>query len=161
MLRPVTFALGALLLACGRSQTRVAGQDIALSHKDEAPREGKTVRRVGVMWSLSGDTTTLVDVPAHTRANEATPVRVEVASGGCSGRDTTMVSVDGLVATVVPYQKVFTPVPPDGACAAYLAADSRTVRVTFLARGLGRVRIVYRQGDRGPLTMTERSITVE
>ncbi len=160
MHRPVVFGLGALLLACEVPQTRVAGEVIALPLRDESPREGRSVRRVGVMWSLTGDTTALLDVPAVALVNAATPVRIEVSGGGCSGADTTTVRVDGSVATIVPYQKVFTPVPLKQACTDDLLFDRRTVLVTFQARGVGRVRVVYRQGDEARLTMMERPITV-
>jgi hypothetical protein len=160
MYRRVLCGLGALLLACGAPRTRIGGEVIELPLRDESPRPGKSVRRVGVMWSLTGDTAALVDVPVVARMNTATPVRVDVSGGGCIGADTTAVRVDGLVATIVPYQNVYTPERDQG-CTLDLVFDRRTVLVTFPVRGTGRVRVVYRQGAEASLTLTERPISIQ
>jgi hypothetical protein len=156
----VAFAFGALLVGCGSLQYRIGGRVVKLPLADETVREGKAVRRVGSMWSLSGDTSELIAVPTAMRAGERATVVVEVSGGGCLGSDTTAVHMDGMVATIVPYQRVFMPRRPNGACTANLVIERRSVSIAFLMPGTARIRVVYRAGESAPLSMTERAIIV-
>lgn len=101
----------------------------------------------------------LVAILVRARVSAAFEMSVPVASGGCRGSDTTVVTVGELTATIVPYQRVST--APGIACPANFFVERRTVRISFTQRGAVRVRFVSKSGADQRLLAVEQPVTVE
>lgn len=108
---------------------------------------------------LAAIDTAYLAVPQRLAVGQSVEFMLPVASGGCLGTDTTVVTLDQRTATIVPYQQVFT--APDINCPAVYLVERRPVRLRFTTSGEARVRIVSRTGPNGALLTLERAVTVE
>ena len=146
-----------VLTGCDASPTEVAASAAELPLAEGAPREGMSARRVATI-RMNGTDTTLLELPAVARRGEVAELYLTTYGGGCIGRDTTVARVDGLRATIVPYQRAFVP-PGIGACTDDLIRERRTIRVTFTTSGEALVRVVGRVWpDRGLVAIQRRLV---
>lgn len=147
------------LLGCQAAPMEIIASVTELPLAEEVPREGASVRRVGQIRQTGSDTL-LLEAPATARRGEVLALQLTTYGTGCVGRDTTIATVSGLRATVVPYQRVYVP-PPTVGCTRELIFERRTVRVVFATVGTATIRIVGRvTPDRG-LVAIERRVTVQ
>ena len=126
---------------------------------EEAPRAGRTARRVAVRLVMSGTTEEFVTAPAAARLGDAVDLQITTAGGCTLHPDTTVVTVIGLRATIVPYQRVSV-LPPNVDCPLILPLELRRVRLTFATRGSATVRIVHRTPDGGAVQTLELPIDI-
>lgn len=145
--------VSASLLGCRDSLSSIDVLADELPLAEQSLNARPSARRVAAL------DTALVAVPVRARVGEVFEMSVPVASGGCLGSDTTVVTVAELKATIVPYQRVIT--SPDIACPAIYSVERRTVRVRFTLQGAARVRLVTRSGADQRLLAVERPVTVE
>ena len=146
-----------VIFGCDASPTEVAALTAELPLAEETPREGVSALRVGTI-RMNGTDTTLLEVPAVARRGAVTELYLTTYAGGCIGRDTTIARVDGLRASIVPYQRVFVP-PGGGACTRILILERRAIRVTFATSGEAIIRVVGRVSpDRGLVAIQRRLV---
>ena len=130
----------ALALAAAACTSTVAPDlpSDGLPLNEQVPTPGLTARRVASI--LDPAQPGAIDVPATARAGEAITVGVTTFGGGCIREDTTVVTVRGSQAEVVPYQLVYTP-KQNEACTLEARVTPRRVRITFATAGSAAVVI--------------------
>lgn len=126
----VVTLLAAFLFGCGGSLTGLDDLARELPLPEAQMNSGTSARRVAAI------DTALLAVPTPIRVGDTLQLSMPVASGGCLGSDTTVVTITHLSATIVPYQKL--PTSPTIVCPAIYFVDRRSVRVTFAERGEAR-----------------------
>ena len=153
-----------LLLAIGCS-TRAhapAPDGVVLPLAEEPDRPGHGARRVAEMSSLTGDSSSLLAVPATVRRGDSIAVELTTTGGGCTEDDTTVTTMVGMTAQIVPYQRYVAPVRPHGYCVETLRlSPPRVVWFVFDSIGQVRVTVVYRDLARARLRTFERRIAVQ
>lgn len=157
-LRPALACAALGLAACGT--TVAVAPDLpfnGLPLSEQVPTVGATARRVAVIGDYSFPQT--IDVPATARAGEPIQVGVTTYGGGCIREDTTIVTVSGSQAEVVPYQLVYSP-KSNEACTAELRVNRRKVSVTFGAAGSAAVIIRGRTSLDGEPATIVRGVEV-
>lgn len=152
--------LASLLLGCRATPTDVAVSAAELPIPEQPFQEGQRALRVAnVRLGTSADTL-LVDVAPTVRVGETLVVQFTTYGSGCIDADTTVAIVSGRLATVIPYQRYFTP-PNGGGCTRELRFERRTVRLVFTSAGSATLRFIGRTSDLlGPLMAKERRVLV-
>ncbi len=142
--------------ACNGGPSEVVVAPTELPLPEGALENGVMTRRVGVLRHY-GDSL-LFEAPSRAAVGVPIEVHVTTYGGGCLGQDTTVTNVNGLRATVVPYQRA--PVDPNVACTMELVLQRRLVRVTFQSAGLATLRVIGRDEPASRLFAVERRIEV-
>ncbi len=124
---------------------------------EQVPTAGLTARRVANVRGYADGA--VVNVPAAARAGEPVAVSVTTYGGGCISEDTTVVTVAGARADVVPYQRVYTP-RANEACTDELRINPRQLRLTFAAPGAARVVVTGRASPGDSLVQIVRAVDV-
>jgi hypothetical protein len=153
-------ALVILIVGCG-GDTPVApsaAPPLPLAEQRLAP--GVVALRVAVVGGYRDSAA--VSVPAIAHAGEPVAIGVTTYGGGCVSEDTTVVTVTGAQAEIIPYQRVYTPrADRSEGCTLELRIARRQVQVTFAAPGRSQVEVISRDNATGPLVHTVRTIDVE
>jgi hypothetical protein len=149
--------VGLVLIGCS-TPSEPPVQPSKLPIAEQALRAGTTVRRLARL--RFGSDPLVVEVPATARAGEPVEIHVTTYGGGCIREDTTVASVAGLDAEVVPYQLVYV-TRPDEFCALVLRVTRRSVHLTFSTAGRARVRVIGRQAPGDSLIVVTRGLIVE
>lgn len=148
-LRAVARAAGAaiacVLAGCG-GVTAPSLPSAGLPLAEQAPAAGLSARRVATIRGYGE--AAVVTVPATARAGEPVVVGVTTYGGGCVREDTTVTTVVGVRADVVPYQLVYTP-RANEACTLELRINARQVRLTFGTPGPAQVVVTGRVAGPG------------
>ncbi len=152
--------LGSLLLGCRATPTEIAVSVADLPIAEQPFQEGQRALRVAKVLLGTSRDTLVVDAAPTVRVGESLVVQLTTYGSGCIDPDTTVTVVSGLLATVVPYQRYFTP-PNGGGCTRPLIFERRTVRVVFTSAGSATLRFIGRTSDRlGSLVVVERRVLV-
>jgi hypothetical protein len=156
--RAVGIAFVILLVGCGDTLAGPGGPGLPLAEQMLAP--GVSALRVATVGAY-GDSAA-VSVPATAHAGTPFSVKVTTYGGGCIKEDTTVVTVVGARAEIVPYQRIYTPrTNPPEACTLELRITQREAQVTFGAPGQSQVEVISRDNPTGPLVHTVRTVDVE
>lgn len=157
--QPLRCTAGALavLLGCQASPVAPARQSPELPLAEQAAVVGASTRRVAVVYHHEDPA--VLEVPETGRVGEPITVQVTTYGGGCVRDDTTVATVAGLQADIVPYQQIFTP-GPRGGCTRDLRITRRSVRVVFGTPGPARVRLIGRAQPGDSLIRLERQVTI-
>ena len=141
---------------CGAAPTELPVRASEVPLADRVAADGLSATRVGTLQFYAD--TVRIEMPD--RANRGVPLDIYVSTygGGCVGSDTTVTAVQGLRATVVPYQRVST--NPNLACPSILLIDRRRARIVFETPGTATVRVIGREEPSGRLFAVERRIAV-
>lgn len=140
MLRVLPLALVALALGC------------------DTATEPEEVRVVGVITGFKPDDPQIV-TPDTVNAGEEFTVSVSTYGNGCVEKGSTEYEVDGLDATITPYD-----IEIRGgtiACTDVLKELTHTATLQFAGAGIARVTVQGRQRPRGDPVTVERSVVVE
>ncbi len=148
-----------MALACGETPAETSPSNRELPLAEEPLREGTSALRVGRIY-LSEYDSAIVETPSAARRGEPVNVSVTTYGGGCVSADTTVATVSGLRAVVVPYQRQYQP-PASGACTLALRIERRTVPLIFATSGIAVVRVVGRSSRDDELIAVERRLTVQ
>ena len=152
--------VASLLLGCAATPTEVAVSAADLPIPEQPFQEGQRALRVAnVRLGASADAL-LVDVAPTVRVGEPLVVQFTTYGGGCIDADTTVAIVSGRLASVIPYQRYFTP-RSGGGCTRELILERRTVHLVFTSTGSATLRFIGRTSDLlGPLITVERRVLV-
>ncbi len=101
----------------------------------------------------------MIAVPDTAHAGDPVSVGFATYGGGCTGEDTTVASVVGSRAEIVPYQRVYTPRPNEG-CTSELRINRRSVHVSFAAPGLAQVIVIGRTQPADSIIHIVRAIVI-
>lgn len=118
----------------------------------------ESTRRLAVI-EFTEDDPVVVEVPATATRGVAFQVAIDSYGGGCIGQGPTEVEVNGLTATVEPYQ--FEVVDGDAACTAELRTYRNVAQVRFDQAGTGRIVFRGRSRLKGETITVERTAVVE
>jgi len=138
-----SFLVGVLLLfvACHSSPTEPAGG-----------------RKVGII-DAGGTLPMVIAAPAAVLLGKSFSVSISTFGDSCvipAGAD---VVVDGLVATITPYDVAYVP-PRGGACLLYLKPYPREVELRFLGTGTATIRVEGRSFYQSGLVTVTHSLVV-
>ena len=141
---------------CSAAPTELTVRASEVPLADRVAADGLSATRVGTL--LFYNDSVRIEIP--NRANLGVPLDIYVSTygGGCVGSDTTVTGVQGLRATIVPYQRVST--NPNLACPSILLIDRRRTQVVFESRGTATIRVIGREEPSGRLFAVERRISV-
>ena len=100
----------------------------------------------------------VAEVPSPARSSEPVEIHVTTYGGGCVREDTTVASVAGVSAEVVPYQRVYA--PRSLAARTSELRITRSLRLTFAAVGQAKTRLIGRVAPGDSLIAMERGLIV-
>ena len=146
-----------LLVGCITHPTGVTLERSELPLAEQVLQPGSEARRVATIRHY-GDPA-VVEVPWTARSGEPVEIHVTTYGGGCVREDTTVASVAGLSAEVVPYQRVYAPRSQE-ACTSELRITRRSVRLAFAAVGQAKIRVIGRAAPGDSLVAVERRLIV-
>jgi hypothetical protein len=141
--------LAVLLMTC------VAGCDFLLGD-DELP---VLARQRGVV-EYYGDSVA-VETPASVIRDQPFEVSLRTYGGGCIRQGDTEVRLQGLVATLEPYDSFLVKAPARYACTSDLRLFSHKVLLTFEQSGNATVQVLGRREPGGAVITVTRTVTVQ
>lgn len=160
MLRQQLTLCGASLLllsACSPTPTAPAHASPGLG-LEQQPAPGQSARHIAAI--LFYHDPIVIDVPASAHPGQPVDLAITTYGGGCISEDTTVVSTSGLLADVVPYQRVYTPKPPIEGCTMELRITRRLVPLVFSTPGVATVRVTGRAAPGDSLVQVLRAVVV-
>lgn len=148
-------AMAFVIAGCSASSS-IAPYDEAKSFEDELTGEAGEFRRLAWIHFGQGADTVVFQVPASAKAGVPVEAAITTYGGGCIKEDTTVVSVSGMSAEIVPIQLV----RMQGACTAELRVTRRSVKMVFPEAGVATVRVTGRANPGDSLIAVRRRIQV-
>lgn len=147
----------ATLVGCASDPLRITRpQELPLA--DEPASAERATRRVATLHFYTD--TTIIEFPAVVRAGIPATVFVTTYGGGCVAEDTMVVTVVGLQADIVPYQRVAA-IGPRTVCTLELRVTRRPAVVTFATAGVVTLQVTGRRQPDDVLFTRRRTFRVE
>jgi hypothetical protein len=139
---PILLAIGSLLTACYTGSRQTDG-DASLPIPEVAARSDRPGRRVAVLSSIPTKRGVLILLPDSARVGQTISAQINTAGACGIGSDTTVVTINKLNATIVPYQSVLQ-IPPNVECSPSITMRERSISLTFRVAGRAHVELLYR-----------------
>jgi len=159
-MRTITWVMSVLMatvVGCANDPLRIT-RPTELPLADEPASPERATRRVATLQSYAD--TAIVELPAVVRAGQPATVYVTTYGGGCVAEDTTVVTVVGMQADVVPYQRV-PAIGPRTVCTRELRLTRRPAVVTFATAGVATLQVTGRRQPDDVLFTMRRTIRVQ
>ena len=99
----------------------------------------------------------VIDAPAEASSGQFFTVTISTFGNSCVTAAGADVTIDGLVATITPYDVV----AAGGYCLDYLKANPRAVQLSFAQAGAATVRVKGRSDYQSGLVTVERALVVK
>jgi hypothetical protein len=114
-------------------------------------------RVVGVIDAGGETLSRVIEAPSTVPANQVFSITVSTYGNSCVAAAGAEVSVDGLLATITPYDVINS---GSGACLDYLKAYPRTVQLRFAQTGTATIRVNGHSDYQAGLVSAERPLAV-